>query len=310
MEVIPMNAALGAEVRCGDLRKLDDAAVAKLRQAWLDNLVIVVRNQEMSDADLVSFGRRLGEFQKSNPLPSPLANEGKVAQGGGDSQFPEVTVVSNIVDNGVAQGGLGDGELVWHTDMSSFESPPNQTILHSIEVPASGGNTGFNNMYLAYDTLPAELRERVEGLSLKHDATIDAAGYIRKQFKDAPDDLRISPGAVHPLVRTHPETGRNCLFLGRRAKSYLVGLEIADSEQLLDALWAHAMRPELEWFHEWKPGDLLMWDNRCVMHRREPFDANARRKLHRVVIRGTRPYRTPGHIPAHSRGHREIGKAA
>ena len=141
---------------------------AKLRQAWLDNLVIVVRNQEMSDADLVSFGRRFGEFQKSNPLPSPLANEGKVAQGGGDSQFPEVTVVSNIVENGVAQGGLGDGELVWHTDMSSFESPPNQTILHSIEVPASGGNTGFNNMYLAYDTLPAELRKRVEGLSLKH----------------------------------------------------------------------------------------------------------------------------------------------
>ncbi|MFN9127199.1 MAG: TauD/TfdA dioxygenase family protein, partial [bacterium] len=163
-------------------------------------------------------------------------------------------------------------------------------ILHSIEVPASGGNTGFNNMYLAYETLPPSLRARVDGLMLKHDATIDAAGYVRKHFKDAPDDLRISPGAVHPLVRTHPETGRNCLFLGRRAKSYLMGLTVEDSEALLDELWAHATRAELEWFHQWRPGDLLMWDNRCAMHRRDPFDPAARRYLHRVVIKGTRPY--------------------
>lgn len=310
MEIVPMNAALGAEVRCGDLRKLDDAGIAQVRQAWLDHLVILVRNQEMSDADLVAFGRRFGEFQYSNPLPSPLANEGKVQQGGRDERYPEVTVVSNIVENGVARGGLGDGELVWHSDMSSFEAPPNQTILHSIEVPATGGRTGFNNMYLAWDTLPAALRSRVDGLQLKHDATIDAAGYVRKQFKDAPDDLRVSPGAVHPLVCTHPETGRNCLFLGRRAKSYLVGLEIAESEQLLDALWAHAERAEFEWFHEWKPGDMLMWDNRCAMHRREPFDASARRMLHRVVIKGSKPRRMQGDLPMHARGHREVRSAA
>ena len=310
MEVIAMNAALGAEVRCGDLRRLDDAGVAAVRRAWLDHLVILVRNQDMSDADLVAFGRRFGEFQYSNPLPSPLANEGKVQQGGRDDRYPEVTVVSNIVENGVARGGLGDGELVWHSDMSSFEAPPNQTILHSIEVPSSGGRTGFNNMYLAWDALPTALRARVNGLQLKHDATTDAAGYVRKQFQDAPDDLRVSPGAVHPLVRTHPETGRNCLFLGRRSKSYLVGLEIAESEQLLDVLWAHAARSEFEWFHDWKPGDLLMWDNRCAMHRREPFDAGARRMLHRVVIKGTRPYRTAGDLAQHARGHREVRSAA
>jgi len=125
---------------------------------------------------------------------------------------------------------------------------------------------------------------------LKHDATIDAAGYVRKQFRDAPEDLRVSPGAIHPLVCTHPETGRNCLFLGRRSKSYLVGLELEESEQLLDQLWAHAAGAQLQWFHSWKPGDLLMWDNRCAMHRREPFDPAARRYLHRVVIKGTRPY--------------------
>lgn len=310
MDVIPMNAALGAEVRCGDLRKLDDAGIKALRQAWLDNLVVLVRGQEMSDGDLVEFGRRFGELQRSNPLPSPLATEGKVIQGGVNQEFPEVTVVSNIVENGVAQGGLGDGELVWHTDMSSFELPPNQTILHSLEVPASGGNTGFNNMYLAYDTLPDDLRRRIDGLQLKHDATIDAAGNPRKQFANDSGDLRTSAGAVHPLVRTHPETGRNCLFLGRRIKGYIKGMEIAESEQLLDTLWQHATRRELEWFHSWKPGDLLMWDNRCVMHRREPFDAAARRKLHRVVVKGTKPFRTAGPIERHARGHFDRRNAA
>ena len=289
--VIPMNAALGAEVRCGDLRAADDATIVALRRAWLDHLVILVRGQQLSDADLVAFGRRFGEFQYSNPLPSPLANEGRVRQGGGDERYPEVTVVSNIVENGVAQGGLGDGELIWHTDMSSFEAPPNQTLLYAIEVPPAGGETGFNNMYRAWDTLPPPLRERVNGLTLKHDATIDAAGFVRQRFKDTDADPRAGPGAVHPLGRTHPETGRDCLYLGRRARSWVVGLALEDSERLLDELWEHATRPELAWAHGWRPDDLLMWDNRCVMHRREPFEPTARRMLRRVVIKGTKPFR-------------------
>lgn len=297
-----MNAALGAEVRCGDLRGIDDAAVAAIRRAWLDHLVVVIRGQRLSDDDLVAFGRRFGEFQYSNPLPSPLANEGKVKQGGRDECHPEVTVVSNVVEGGVAQGGLGDGELVWHSDMSSYEAPPNQTILYAIEVPSGIGRTGFNNMYLALGSLPPALRARVDGLQLKHDATIDAAGYVRKNYKDAADDVRVSPGAVHPLVRTHPETGRNCLFLGRRSKAYVAGMTVAESNALLDALFEHAAQPQFAWHHDWRPGDVLMWDNRCVMHRRDPFDAAVRRTLHRVVIKGTKPFRTPGALPAHARG--------
>lgn len=310
VEVIPTQAALGAEVRCGDLRGMDDATAAAIRRAWLDNLVVVIRGQRLADADLVAFGRRFGECQLSNPLPSPLANEGKVEQGGRDERHPEITVVSNVVEKGVAQGGLGDGELVWHSDMSSFEAPPNQTILYSIEVPSGSGRTGFNNLYLALDTLPSALRSRIDGLQLKHDATIDAAGYLRKNFKGAAEDLRVSPGAVHPLVRTHPETGRNCLFLGRRSKAYIAGMPVADSEALLDELWRHATRPQLEWHHDWRPGDVLMWDNRCVMHRRDPFDAGVRRTLHRVVIKGTRPFRTLGALPAHARGHETAGMRA
>ena len=303
MEIIPTSAALGAEVRCGDLRMAADREIAEIREAWLEHLVVLFRGQQFADADLVAFGRRFGEFQYSTPLPSPLANEGKVKQGGADDRYPEVTVVSNVVENGVALGGLGDGDLMWHTDMSSYEVPPNQTILHAIEVPAAQGRTGFNNMYLACDALPADLRERVDGLMLKHDATIDAAGYVRKRFADADADVRVSPGAAHPLVRTHPETGRNCLFLGRRAKAYVVGLPVSESEALLDSLWAHATQPQFAWHHEWQPGDVLMWDNRCVMHRRDPFDARARRMLHRVVIKGSLPYRTPGVLPPHPRGH-------
>ena len=136
---------------------LDDAGIALLRAAWLDHLVVLIRSQTLSDAELVAFGRRFGELQISDPLPSPLANEGQAMQGGSDARFPEVTVVSNVVEDGVAIGGLGDGEVIWHTDMSSRETPPNQTILHALEVASSGGDTVFLNMYAAYEALPPEL---------------------------------------------------------------------------------------------------------------------------------------------------------
>ena len=302
IEIIPTKAALGAEVRCGDVRKLDETGIKAVRQAWLDHLVIVIRGQQLSDADLVAFGRHFGDCQISNPLPSPVANEGKAKQAPRDERQPEITIVSNVIENGVAQGGLGDGELVWHSDMSSFEAPPNQTILYSVEVPSGIGKTGFNNMYAALDALPAALRSRIDGLMLKHDATIDAAGYLRKNFQGAPEDIRVSPGAVHPLVRTHPETGRHCLFLGRRSKSYIAGMSVEESEALLDELWRHATQARFEWHHDWKNGDILMWDNRCVMHRRDPFDAKVRRTLHRVVIKGTKPFRDPGQQAPHPRG--------
>ena len=289
--IVASGAALGAEVRCGDVRRLDDAGIARVRQAWLDHLVVLIRDQTLSDADLVGFGRRFGDLQISDPLPSPLANEGRVQQGRGDERFPEVTVVSNVVEGGVAIGGLGDGEVIWHTDMSSREAPPNQTILYAIEVASSGGETAFLNMYAAYDALPPDLKATVGKLALKHDATIDAAGYARRKFQGSAHlDVAASPGTAHPLVRTHPETGRNCLYLGRRSRAYLVGLDIAESEVLLDRIWAHATQPQFTWSHRWRQGDLLMWDNRCTMHYRTPFGASERRTLHRVVVKGSKPF--------------------
>jgi taurine dioxygenase len=144
-------------------------------------------------------------------------------------------------------------------------------------------------MYRAYDSLPDELKRRIQGLLLKHDGTYNSGGYVR-QGVAAVDDPISSPGALHPLVCTHPETKRQLLYLGRRRNAYVQGLALADSESLLDQLWRHATREELTWHNEWRVGDLVLWDNRCTMHRRDPFDASARRIMHRTQIKGeTRP---------------------
>jgi taurine dioxygenase len=148
--------------------------------------------------------------------------------------------------------------------------------------------------------LPDDLRAQTEGLSLKHDATTDAAGYPRKGYDHALDLTR-SAGAVHPLVRTHPETARDCLYLGRRSRAYLVGMPVAQSEALLDRLWSHATDLRFTWHHRWQAGDVLMWDNRATMHRRNAFDAQARRLLHRVVVQGTAPCKGAGVRTPHAR---------
>ena len=173
--------------------------------------------------------------------------------------------------------------------MSYIADPPKASMLYAIEVPPKGGDTGFVNMYAAYQSLSPELKRRIQTLQLKHDGTYNSGGYVR-QGVAAVDDPVNSVGAVHPLVCTHPESGRRALYLGRRRNAYIVGLPLAESEALLDELWSYASRDELTWYNQWRVGDLVLWDNRCTMHRRDPFDSNARRIMHRTQIKGeTRP---------------------
>ena len=157
-----------------------------------------------------------------------------------------------------------------------------------MELPPTGGNTYFANQYLAYDTLPEDMRRSLEGRLIIHDETYNSGGQLRKGFKEV-SDPREAPGARHPVFRVHPKTGKRALYLGRRRNAYILGLPLDESEQLLDALWAHASRPEFVWAQVWEHGDTLIWDNRCLIHRRDPFDPDARRMMHRVQIKGERP---------------------
>jgi len=277
--IIPSGRACGAEVRGVDLAALDAATVSTLQQAVLEHLVVVVRGQPLADPQLLALGRAFGEIE-----PPGMSAIGKPYI----DAYPEILVISNLMSDGQPLGNLGAGEAIWHTDMSYRSRPCTIAILHALEVPPAGGNTYFANQYLAYDTLPAALKARLDGRMLIHDETYNSAGQLRKGFA-AVTDPREAPGAQHRVFRTHPQTGRKALYLGRRRNAYIIGLSLTESEQLLDQLWAHASRPELVWGHEWRTGDTLIWDNRCVIHRRDAFDPQARRMMHRVQIRGEIP---------------------
>jgi taurine dioxygenase len=275
LEIRRIGEALGAEVSGIDLTHLDADQFAPIRAAWLEHLVLRFRGQTLSDPQLKAFSALFGELDPPGPNPygRPFLPD-----------HPEMNVISNIKVDGVPIGGLGDGEAIWHADMTYVERPPMASILHALEVPPSGGDTFWASMYAAYETLPAELKTRIEGRRAVHDATYNSAGQMRKGFNEVTDPSS-APGARHPLVRTHPETGRKSLFLGRRRNSYIEGLELAESERLLDALWAHATQPRFTFRQQWQVGDVIVWDNRCTLHRRDAFDPNARRLMHRTQIK-------------------------
>jgi taurine dioxygenase len=277
--VKPTEAPLAADIEGIDLAgSLTPEIAAAIKEAWGEHLVLRFRGQRLSDDDLLRFSRQFGELDWAPIAAANDAPEGR----------EYVMVVSNVVENGQAIGQLGAYEAIWHTDMSYVAEPPMASALYSLEVPPEGGDTGFCNMYLAYDTLSPELRRQVEGRLCRHDASRNSAGELRRGFVDATDASQ-TVGAEHPIVRTHPVTGRRALFLGRRRNAYIPGLPLAESEALLDALWAHATHEKFTWYQQWRRGDLILWDNRAVMHRRDAFDPATRRIMHRTQIKGDRP---------------------
>lgn len=273
--VVPSGAALAAEVKGIDLSSLTDEAFDFIHEAWLKHQTLLFRGQRLTDADLIAFSRRFGQLDHA-----PIQESGRRCVEG----LPEIYVVSNVVENGVAIGSLGSGEAVWHTDMSYLERPPKASVLYALEVPDRGGETGFCTMYGAFDALTAAMKQRLEGVRVKHDGTYNSGGYVRAGVTPTEDPLT-APGAWHPIVGAHPETGRRFLYLGRRRNAYIEGLAKAASDALLDEIWSQATADRLTWYHHWQVGDLLIWDNRCTMHRRNAFDPAARRVMHRTQIK-------------------------
>ncbi len=275
--VRPLSPALGAEVSGLDLSQpLDAATVARLRTAWLEHLVLRFRGQALTDPQLLAVSRHLGELDPPGPNPygAPF-----------NPAHPEINVISNLRDGDRPLGNLGDGEAVWHQDMTYIDRPPMASMLYAIEVPPSGGDTFWANLHLALETMPAGPRRRIEGRSAVHDSTYNSAGIMRRGMKEVTDP-REAPGARHPLIVVHPDTGRETLLLGRRRNGYILGLSLAESEALLDELWAHACQPQFAFRQQWQVGDVILWDNRSTLHRRDSFDPASRRRMHRTQIKG------------------------
>jgi len=285
IEIVPTDAILGAEIHGIDINQPiagEDQTI--LRDALAEHLVLLFRNQTVAVDAQIRFAQVFGDL---GAIADTLLGLGKRDYQG--DEMPEcVSVVSNIRQDGKNIGSLGDGECFWHTDSCFSETPPSASTLHSIEIPTEGGNTSFLDMVDALDTLPASLRRKVDGLSIRHSQVYDSTGAKRPAF-DEVTDITQTPGPIHPIVRTIPETGRQVLYLGRRLSAYIPGLPVEESEDLLDTLWAHTIRDNRVFSHHWRLGDLLVWDNRTTMHHREAFDPTQRRRLHKVQVAGERP---------------------
>ena len=284
MKIEPYSNALGARVTGIDLsRTIPSDVFEELYQAYLDHLLLVFHEQPISDENLISLAKRFGDLR----MP-PAAHE-RASHQESDSP-PEITVVSNVTKNGVAIGELGDGEVAWHSDFSFSETPGGMRILRGVKVPppAAGANTFFANMYSAYDTLSSDLRHIALSHSIKHDNVYDTNKNIRMGATLSDNPLE-GTGPIHPMVHTHPETKANSLFLGRRFKHYIIGYSMKESDEILDAIWEHATSAHHSIEHVWAQDDIVLWDNRCTLHRRGPFDPKYERILHAAQVKGQRP---------------------
>ena len=265
-----------AEVMDVDLGRISDSEFRVLYKAWLEFGVLRIRGQSLNDGELQRFSNRFGPLEE---IPYGKISEEEKHK----IKNRYVTVISNIEVDGKPIGGLGNKEATWHSDMTYIENPPPASILMSLEVPELGGDTHFSDQKAAYLSLPNELVSRIENLSIKHNAAHTSVGDLRRGF-DPIKDPREAPGAIHPIVRTHDETQEEMLYLGRRELAYVVGFALEESEQLLNEVWRYAAISENVWTQQWEIGDVIIWDNRRVLHRRDGFDQSQRRLMKRCQV--------------------------
>jgi taurine dioxygenase len=277
LTVRPLSRIMGVEISGVDLsRPVDDRSFAVIHDAFLRNLLVCFPGQHLDQTLHVAFSRRFGDLQIHvlDQYRSPT--------------HPEIYVLSNVRQSGETTGEHPDkGTLVWHSDLSFQARPALATLLYGIEVPRVGGDTLFANMYAAYDALPDVMRKRIEPLRAIHD--LDAS----RQRAGAPPmteaQRKAAPPVEHPLVRTHPESGRKCLYLSHHAMR-IACMPEAEGKALLEELMTHATQPAFVYAHRWRQGELVMWDNRCTMHKATGYDASGeRRVMNRTVVKGDMP---------------------
>ena len=268
----PLSGALGAEILGVDLsRPISDELFENILRCWHDNVVVLLRDQHLSEADQVRFAERFGPLAISHTRRYTTAN-------------PAVMLISNIRENGKQIGALPDGEMQFHSDQCYQEKPAMASMLYAIEIPSVGGNTLFANAYKAYETLPDDIKRRLSGLRAMHAYDYDNASMKR--------GTRIAEGVphfAHPVFRTHPATGRKALYVNRLMTVAIEGLPEAESDKLLNFLFGHQENPAFIYEHVWRVNDLLMWDNRCALHARTDFSTDQRRLMRRVTVLGEAP---------------------
>jgi taurine dioxygenase len=275
------DAPLGAEIVGLDLtRPLDDRTFAQMRQAFLDSEgVLILRDQRITPEQHIAFSRRFG------PLMIHVLHQFLLPG------HPEILLVSNVIENGKPVG-LGDAGRYWHSDMSYVAEPSLGSLLHAQEIPPEGGDTSFINMYRAYETLPAEIKRRIDGKRAIHSYR---NSYDRMEGTTFRPKLTEAQKAevqevTHPVVRTHPETGRKALFVSEGFTSRILGIPEAESRELLQMLFAHSTEPRFAYRHRWQEHDLVFWDNRCAIHFAHGCPPHLRRHMHRTTVQGDAPY--------------------
>ena len=278
-DVAPLSRHIGAELRGIDLRHKPDAeTVRAIYQAWLDHLVIVFPGQDLSQEDLVRVTGYFGEIGELHRPP-------KYFPKGYANLLPGIMLISNIRQNGEPIGALPDGEMMFHHDMIHAEVPSKGTLLYSVEIPSTGGNTLFASGYAAYDTLDPAVRAPLEGRNALHHyhygSTVRGDGRGTEAFGEC----------VHPVFRTHEDTGRKAVYVNRLMTVKISDLPEDESARLLNLVWDHCERREFVYEHVWRKGDLLLWDNRCSSHARTDFPSTQRRLMLRTTVKGAvKPY--------------------
>src|SRR6516165_6859254 len=280
LTVTPLSGACGAEIKGIDLtRPLSQETVQAIRDAWAKHLVLLFRAQTITQEQQLAFASCFGDLGNRKKAPEPLRSRAE----GILQDNEKVLLVSNIKIDGEPIGAFGEGEFWFHIDSGYTARPYKYTFLFALELPSRGGNTMFSNMYMAYDAVPPSLKEKLRGKKALH-----IHEYKRAEKADLSQDLGAIPHAYHPVFTTHPDTGRKTLFVDRLMTSRIEGLDVEESDAILEELYAIGERREFIYEHVWKLGDFLMWDNRCTIHARTDFPKDEPRLLRRCTVEGER----------------------